>query len=55
MNKIIRIENRGDAFTKYLGRTLPEKALNKLKVEFREGRTESAPIHGAEKTLNRLW
>ena len=43
LEKVLGTENPGDAFTKYLDRTLLEKAIAKLKVEFREGRPESAP------------
>ena len=43
LEKVLGTENPGDAFTKYLDRTLLEKALGKLKVEFRDGRPESAP------------
>ena len=41
--KVLGTENPGDAFTKYLNRTLLEKTLGKLKVEFRDGKPESAP------------
>ena len=43
LEKVLGTENPGDVFTKYLDRSLLEKALGKMQVEFREGRPESAP------------